>query len=90
MEAHARRTSPDDDVAVFEEDAAGGVGALEAAEEEDAFEAERERDDGLEEIELGPVLVDAEFCSGLIAVDVAGIGAELGEAGAHAAADGEV
>ena len=37
-----------------------------------------------------PVLVDAEFGACLVAIDVAGVGAELWEAGADCAADGEI
>jgi len=90
VEAHARGASPDDDIAVFEQDAPGRVGALQAAEEKDALESKRDRDDGLVEVELVAILVETEFGSGLVAVDMAGVGAELGEAGANGAAQGEV
>jgi hypothetical protein len=59
VETHARRAAPDDDVAVFEQHAFDLVSALEAAEEEDALEAERDGDDGLGEVALVAVLVQA-------------------------------
>jgi len=75
---------------MFQKNATRWVGALEASHQKDALEAEGYGHDGGEEVELGAILVDAQFRPGLIAIDVARIRAELREAGAHRAADGEV
>jgi len=73
VKAHARRAAPDDDVTMFQQDALGCIGALQAAEQKDALEAERDGDDGLGHIALVAVLMNAEFDACLVAVDVAGI-----------------
>ena len=72
VEAHPRGTSPHDHVAVFQKDAPRGIGPLKSAEQENALESQRHRDNGRKQIKIGAVLVDAELCPRLIPVDVAG------------------
>src|SRR5580698_7770289 len=90
VEAHAGWSAPHDYVAVFEQDAFRFLGALQAAQQEDAFESEVYRDDGLRHVAFVAVLVQSELGAGLVAIDVQCVGAEVREAGADGTAESEV
>lgn len=90
MEAHASRASPDEDIAVFEQDVTRLFNLRQSAEEKDALQAEGDRDDGLGQVAFVAVLVKAKLCAGLIAIDVQGVGFEFWETAADGAADGKV
>lgn len=90
VEAHTRWAAPYDYIAVFEEDAFRLVDALQTAQQEDALETEGDGDDGLRHIAFVPVLVHPQFGASLVSIDVAGVGAEMREAGSDGATDGEI
>jgi len=90
VKAHARGSAPDKDVSMLEEEVARLAGALESAKEEDAGKSEGDGDDGLVEVALVAILVQSEPGSSLVAINVAGVGAKVGEAGAHGTAQGKL
>lgn len=90
VKAHTRRSAPDDYVAVLQQDALGGIGALQAAQQEYAIKTERNGDDGLGHVALMAVLMDTEFDACFVAIDMAGVWAEEGKARTDSAAQGEI
>src|SRR5437667_2675460 len=67
--AHACRSAPDRHVAVLERDASGLVGPLQAAEEKNRRQAQRNRHDGRTEVTLIAVLMQRETRARLVAID---------------------
>jgi hypothetical protein len=90
VEAHARRPSPDEDVAVFEQDVAGFVGSLHPSKEKGALQSKGDGNDRLSQIALVSILMQAKFVSCLIAIDVTGVGPESWKSGEHGGANSEL
>ena len=81
--AQPRRSAPHDHVAVHERHALALVVARRAAEQKHCGQAERDRDDRRTEIALVFVLVQRQPRAGIVAIDQACIGLEVGKAGAR-------
>jgi len=77
VKAHARWATPHNHITVFQQHPLYLIGALNAAEQEDALEPQRDGDDGLGHVNLMPVLVQAQLDTRFVAVDVAAIRPEL-------------
>jgi hypothetical protein len=86
----ARGTAPHHHVAAFEAHAAHRIAAPLAAPQEGGGQAQGDGDDGRPGIVLVAVLMQAELGTGGIAIDQAGIGVVIGEAGFGGGARGEV
>jgi len=74
-------SSPDNDVATLEGEAANGIGPAVAAPLEDGGKAEGDGDDGGVRIFLITVLMESKFGAGRITVYETGIGTVVGETG---------
>ena len=78
MIGEARRATPDHHIAILQAVPFDRVAAIDAAELEDSWQAQRYRDDGRGEILFVAILMQRQFTAGLIAIDEAGIGREAG------------
>jgi hypothetical protein len=76
-------SAPDNYVAVRQFDADCFVGSVQAAKQEDGWDSERHRDDGLVKVLLVFVLMQRHFCARHIMIDQTGIGHEVTESGLH-------
>jgi hypothetical protein len=75
---------------MLQQNALNLVDALKASEQEYALKAERDGDDRLGHVGFVAVLMESKLGAGLVAIDVASVGAELRKSGSNGAAEGEV
>ena len=70
MKAHSRWTTPDNYVAMLEQNMSGLVAAFKAAKQKHSRQSQGYGNDGLREVAFVPVLVKSQLDSSLVAIDM--------------------